>query len=58
MASKRHMRRKSCERKVRHKTVHGALVAIRRTDDKPKHGNSNLMRPYACKFCGGWHNGH
>lgn len=54
MASKRHLRRKECQAKVRHDTVDHANFHAR-----------NLTRfrqiayhSYHCQFCGGWHVGN
>jgi len=54
MASKRHLRRKSCEGKVRHESQEDARVAIKR-DFWNAH---ERVGAYKCKFCGGWHVGH
>lgn len=54
MASKRRIRRRSCEGKQRHGTRRGALihaVTLRRS------GEPEVV-PYYCPFCGGWHVGH
>lgn len=57
MASKRGMRRraqkKSCEGKVQHPTMDGALIAKRR-------GGPSYAQTWAyrCKFCTKWHLGH
>lgn len=56
MASKRRVRRKSCEKKVRHKTSHAAHLALKKT--VKLHGYSGPMNVYECSFCGGWHVGH
>lgn len=54
MSSKRRLRRRSCEGKVRHESAAGANIAraklARRDDDR--------MNAYHCRFCGGWHVGH
>lgn len=50
MSSKRRVRAKSCEGKVRHATMAGACIAARKTDEK--------VRPYKCRHCPGWHVGH
>jgi hypothetical protein len=47
MSSKRHIRRKSCEGKVRYATVEEARKRLR-----------GGMNAYRCKFCGGYHIGH
>jgi hypothetical protein len=50
MSSKRRLRAKSCEGKVRHSTMAGAWIAARKTDEK--------VRPYKCRWCGSYHVGH
>lgn len=55
MASKRRLRRKSCDRKVRHETEEAAWHATRATRKKT---NSTGLRPYRCSNCSGWHVGH
>jgi hypothetical protein len=50
MASKRKLRRDSCEGKKRHKTKALAWRAATKT--------SEGVRPYKCGFCREWHNGH
>lgn len=47
MASKRHVRRKACEGKIRHPTLEQAEAMAR-----------NGTSPYRCSFCGGFHCGH
>jgi hypothetical protein len=54
MSSKRHLRRKSCERKHRYKDRLEATGAARFTHEK--HGG--VVDVYHCKSCGGWHVGH
>ncbi len=51
MASKRRLRRKSCDGKVGHETFGAAFVAAKRT-----HGSG--LVPYRCRFCGKFHVGH
>lgn len=54
MASKRNIRRKSCERKKRYaskKKAGDATYSMIRT------GTYDRQCAYKCKFCGGWHNG-
>jgi hypothetical protein len=53
MASKRHIRRRSCENKVRHADFEGALAHSKR--QRAVHGE--IVVPYACTLCGGWHVG-
>lgn len=54
MASKRRMRWKGCEKKVRHPTRGEALVAWRIA--KSKWGGWLVV--YRCDFCAGYHVGH
>lgn len=54
MASRRHIRRKQCEGKVRHETAQEAGTASWKA--KQKWGDS--MYPYKCSNCHGWHIGH
>lgn len=48
MSSKRHRRRYTCERKVRHPTERDARAAL----------GGDVQSVYACPHCGGWHIGH
>jgi rubrerythrin len=50
MASKRRVRSKSCEGKVRHESMDAAWTAARKTGEK--------IRPYRCRWCGKLHAGH
>lgn len=56
MSSKRHLRRRSCERKIRHATRDAARdalrVAVRRW------GSTGFFKIYHCSFCNGYHVGH
>ena len=55
MSSKRRLRRRSCERKVRYESQVAAWAGVRRTQ---RHSEFHKpMSPYRCKFCGGWHFG-
>jgi hypothetical protein len=54
MASKRHIRRKSCGDKVRHRSEAAAMAESRRL--YKKHGG--FIQAYKCKHCGSWHCGH
>ena len=54
MSSKRHLRRKSCEGKIRHADKGGAVQQI----NSLWRLSHEHMRPYHCRFCGGWHVGH
>lgn len=54
MASKRHIRRKQCGTKIRHKTRENAdyhAYLLRRKGER-------IIHCYHCNFCGGWHVGH
>ena len=54
MASKRRLRRKACEGKVRHETLEQARLAARSTktrDGKP-------LNSYKCGYGNHYHNGH
>lgn len=53
MSSKRRLRRRSCEGKVRHVSQKAALVQV---GIIARHGGRVV--PYHCPFCGGWHVGH
>ena len=53
MSSKRRIRRKMCEGKVRHTSRAAAMVAVAY---HAKRGH--YTTPYLCKFCKGWHVGH
>jgi hypothetical protein len=50
MASKRRVRHKACEGKVRHETAAEAWVAAGKT--------GRGVRSYKCQFCGKFHVGH
>jgi len=54
MSSKRNVRRKSCEGKVRHKTQEGAIIAARILWKL----KSEYTRAYHCRLCRGFHTGH
>ena len=51
MSSKRAVRRKSCEGKMRHATEDAAICAMKKT---PSLG----LAVYRCPFCGSYHVGH
>ncbi len=55
MASKRHVRRKSCGDKVGHLTVQAGFVAIAKLN---RRGPQGLMAVYRCRYCGMYHIGH
>lgn len=56
MASKRCLRRKSCEGKVRHPTKEGAIISLKKLTKS--RGHQGYMHAYRCNFCGQWHIGH
>lgn len=53
MTSKRLLRRKACEGKVRHQSLAAAMA---HKDSLRLQGDH--VRAYQCKFCGYWHVGH
>lgn len=55
MSSKRRLRRKACEGKVRHESGAAAIQAIRSLDRSGSHAKRDA---YKCRFCGGYHIGH
>lgn len=56
MASKRAVRRRSCEGKVRHASHTDAIIALSVMKRAGKCQSD--ARVYRCKFCGGYHIGH
>lgn len=48
----RRARARACERKVKHASLAGALIARKRQ------GLQDELEPYRCQWCGGWHLGH
>lgn len=56
MASKRHLRRRSCEHKIRHADKPAAQVALRRA--VRQWGHTGFFKVYFCPFCNGYHVGH
>jgi hypothetical protein len=54
MASKRRLRRRACEGKVRHTDL-GAAMAHKKALLKKVGGHA--IGAYRCKFCKGWHVG-
>lgn len=59
MASKRALRRKACQGKVRHADAGGAYAAMRKLGRaKPDLAPGSVIGAYKCRFCGGWHIGH
>ena len=59
MASKRHVRAKSCGSKQRHATEAEAIAHISSLIHSD-HGHTTVYppRPYKCRFCGFFHVGH
>jgi hypothetical protein len=55
MASKRRIRRRQCEGKVRHETLPDAL---RHSRSLSAHEGGSRIAAYRCQFCGGFHVGH
>ena len=55
MSSKRRLRRKQCETKIKHESRSNAFSALR---SLLKRDNKWFMTVYKCKFCGKWHIGH
>ena len=51
MASKRKVRRKSCEGKIRYDSIPSAMAGMKKT-------SSCGLNVYKCKFCGKFHVGH
>lgn len=54
MASKRHIRRKSCDGKRRYDTMVAAQVTARRATERTQ----SKLNAYRCTNCGGFHIGH
>lgn len=57
MSSKRHLRRKACEGKVRHESSAAAMRHIR---SLRRQGDlyTGPLNAYRCEFCRGYHIGH
>lgn len=56
MSSKRAVRRRACDGKIRHVNERGAVlhaIELRKKDNADRYLNI-----YKCKFCSGWHVGH
>lgn len=60
MASRRGIRHRSCQRKKKFSTVREALDMTFYLLRKGVISQIEQMslRPYKCRFCGCWHNGH
>lgn len=56
MSSKRRIRRKQCEHKIRHKTAQDAGLAYKSLKVKIK--DNAKINIYKCSFCGFYHIGH
>lgn len=56
MSSKRNLRRRACEGKVRHLRKEYALIALSRTPNYEF--DLGRLHVYQCGHCGGWHVGH
>jgi hypothetical protein len=54
VSSKRNIRRKQCERKIRF----GSAGAARQRSKAIVRAGGDLLDVYPCEFCGGWHIGH
>jgi len=54
MASKRRLRRKACEGKVRHLDLASAWEAARVAAQR----SGDIIHAYRCQHCGGFHIGH
>lgn len=54
MASKRRLRRRSCGSKQRHPSIAQAYAHALSLRKK----TGEVVRPYRCDFCGGFHVGH
>lgn len=57
MVSKRRLKRKACERKIKHKSEGAAFAAIRSMWLRYGIG-ARGMQPFRCSHCGQWHIGH
>jgi hypothetical protein len=58
VASKRRIRRKACDGKVRHKDAAGAKIAMRKTAHGAAAARTSGLNAYQCPHCQGWHIGH
>lgn len=56
MSSKRRLRRRQCESKVKHETLQQAWGAIRSMEKK--RGHQGQMTVYRCGMCSKFHVGH
>ena len=56
MSSKRALRRKACDGKVRHADAAAAMLA--RAGLNRNKGYQGTMNIYRCRFCRGYHIGH
>lgn len=59
MSSKRRLRRRECERKVRHPNHRAATYALHHTGAaRVLPQGAGHLHVYQCRNCGGWHVGH
>lgn len=58
MSSKRAIRRRACQGKVRHAEETHAYAALRSLHARGRVAVHEHMGVYRCGFCGGWHTGH
>lgn len=56
MASKRRLRRRSCERKVKHPSAAAASATIKSLHARK--GYQGRLDVYRCRFCSSYHIGH
>jgi len=56
VASKRHVRRKSCEGKFKHPSATSAYLHARALNRD--RGKNDVMSVYKCAFCSAYHTGH
>ena len=54
MASKRQVKKKTCEKKVPHKTLQSAILVSRKMRDR----TGQVLDAYFCRNCGFYHIGH
>jgi hypothetical protein len=52
-----HAHKRSCHRKIRHRTEYEALEAMH-TMERSRHYDGHPLKVYECHVCGGWHTGH
>ena len=54
MASKRRLRRKACDGKIKHATMQDAMLAAKLSSKK----FNGRISAYKCQYCGSFHVGH